>query len=50
MISADKSSSKFIVGEGDNGNGYEAYLYAYSGTANPKRLTSGFDPYNEFVY
>ncbi len=49
MISADKSSGKFIVGEGDNGNGYEAYLYAYSGTANPKRLTSGFDPYNEFV-
>jgi hypothetical protein len=49
MISADKSSDKFIVGEGDNGNGYEAYLYAYSGTANPKRLTSGFDPYNEFV-
>ena len=49
MISADKSSGKFIVGEGDNGNGYEAYLYAYSGTGNPKRLTSGFDPYNEFV-
>ena len=49
MISVDKNSGKFIVGEGDNGNGWDAYLYAYSGTGNPKRLTSGFDPYNEFV-
>ena len=49
MISVDKSSGKFIVGEGDNGIGWDAYLYSYSGTSNPKRLTSGFDPYNEFV-
>ena len=49
MISVDKNSGKFIVGDGDNGNGWDAYLYAYSGTSNPKRLTSGFDPYNEFV-
>ena len=49
MISVDKNSGKFIVGEGDNGMGWDAYLYPYSGTSNPKRLTSGFDPYNEFV-
>jgi hypothetical protein len=49
MISVDKNSGKFIVGEGDNGLGWDAHLYPYSGTSNPKRLTSGFDPYNEFV-
>jgi hypothetical protein len=49
MISVDKDSGKFIVGEGDNGLGWDVYLYPYSGTSNPKRLTSGFDPYNDYV-
>ena len=48
-ISVDKTSDKFIIGSGDNGMGEDVHLYSYAGTSNPKRLTSGFDGFNDYV-
>lgn len=48
-ISVDKTSDKFIIGGGDNGMGEDIHLYSYAGTSNPKRLTSGFDGFNDYV-
>ena len=47
-LSVDKTSNKFIIGSGDNGLGEDVHLYSYAGTSNPKRLTPGFDPINDF--
>lgn len=47
-LSVDKTSNKFIIGSGDNGLGEDVHLYSYAGTSNPKRLTPGFDPFNDF--
>ena len=47
-LSVDKTSNKFIIGSGDNGTGEDVHLYSYAGTSNPKRLTAGFDPFNDF--
>jgi len=48
-ISVDKTSGKFIIGSGENGFAEDAYLYSYTGTSNPKRLTSGFDGFNDYA-
>ena len=48
-ISVDKTSDKFIIGGGDNGMGEDIHLYSYAGTSNPKRLTSGFDGFNDYA-
>ena len=48
-ISVDKTSDKFIIGGGDNGMGEDVHLYSYAGTSNPKRLTNGFDGFNDYV-